>query len=298
MKSNNSYVSPINWYGGKFYMSKKIASYFIKHHMYVEVFGGAAHMLFYKMHSPVEVYNDINSSLVNMFRVIRNQDTCEELIRQMQLTPYSREEYDSCYISNPNDNDIEKARKFMVCTLQSMNSISGGSWAVSKISRRGIAHKTSFYLTKIDENLPNAIERLRSVLIENLDFRKLLTKYDADNTLFYLDPPYMPNTRVSVDIYEHEMTIEDHKDMIDILLEIKGKAVISGYDNYIYKKLTLNGWNKIDLGNYYKPSSTKKIDRGNEVLWLNYDPGRYNPNKFFIKKIRKHDGIKRFESLQ
>lgn len=298
MKSNNSYVSPLNWFGGKYYMATNIVPYFIPHKIYVEIFGGGGHLLFLKPHSSVEVYNDINSSLVNFFRVIRNQDTCDELIRRMQLTPYSREEYEQCLKIENSDDDIEKARKFMTTVLQSMNSTGKGSWAVSKISRRGIAHKTSFYLRKIDEHLPNAIERLRSVLIENMDFRKIIKKYDGKETLFYLDPPYIDFTRVSPDIYTHEMTIKDHKDMVDMLLEIEGKVILSGYDNYIYKKLTLNGWYKRKLGDYSKRSSTKKRDTGYEVVWTNYDPDRYNPNKFFIKKIRKHDGIKRFESLQ
>ena len=85
--------SPINWYGGKYYMAKDIISLFPEHHMYVEGFGGAGNVLFRKEHSPMEVYNDLHSGLYLVFKYIREQN--EDFLRGVALTPYSREEFEN-----------------------------------------------------------------------------------------------------------------------------------------------------------------------------------------------------------
>lgn len=85
--------SPISWFGGKYYLAHKIIKLFPPHSIYVEPFGGAAHVLFAKEPSPVEVYNDIDSGLVNFFRVLRDPKSFGELALLCSLTPYSREEY-------------------------------------------------------------------------------------------------------------------------------------------------------------------------------------------------------------
>ena len=93
---NIKYKSPINWYGWKYYMAKDIIELFPKHKIYVEGFGGSGSVLFRKEKSDIEIYNDINEGLYLLFKILRNEDTREELIRKIQLTPYSREEYLNC----------------------------------------------------------------------------------------------------------------------------------------------------------------------------------------------------------
>ena len=87
------YKSPINWYGGKYYMAKDIIEIFPKHKMYVEGFGGAAHVLFRKEKSELEVYNDLHSGLYLIFKLLRENN--EEFIKRLSLTPYSREEFEN-----------------------------------------------------------------------------------------------------------------------------------------------------------------------------------------------------------
>lgn len=267
--------SPINWFGGKYYMANDIIELFPKHELYVEVFGGAGHILFKKEPSPIEVYNDIDSGLVSFFRILRDENKANQLKIKLDLTPYSREEFYHCRDTWREEQDeIEKARKWYVAVMQSF-STNFSTWSHSKSkSRKGMAQSVSQFLGKIEQDLPNAVDRLKTVQVENMDFRKLITKYDGKDTLFYLDPPYIHNTRKMTYTYSYEMDDKDHKELVEILLNIKGKAILSGYDNLIYDKLTENGWKKISIGQFDK-RSIKAIDKsrekGEEILWLNFE---------------------------
>ena len=266
-----SYKSPINWYGGKYYMAKDIIEIFPKHKMYVEGFGGAGHVLFRKERSELEVYNDLHSGLYLFFKLLRENN--EEFIRRLSLTPYSREEFENSKRWMYEDDEIEKARKFYVRTMQSVASNGGWCYAKSK-SRRGMCQSVSRWLGNIEENLSGAIERLKEVQIENLDILDLIKKYDKEDTLFYLDPPYVPETRKQKKSYDCEMTREQHIELINTLINVKGKVILSGYDNDIYNKLLDNGWKKIILGEFSKrgqKTNNGELTKGKEFVWINYD---------------------------
>ena len=266
-----SYKSPISWYGGKYYMAKDIIELFPKHHMYVEGFGGACHVLFRKERSDMEVYNDLHSGLYLFFKFIR--DNNEEFIRKLTLTPYSREEFENSKDWMFEEDDIEKARKFYVRTMQSVASNGGWCYAKSK-SRRGMCQSVSRWLGNIEENLSGAIERLKEVQIENLDILDLIKKYDKEDTLFYLDPPYVPETRKQKKSYDCEMTREQHIELINTLINVKGKVILSGYDNDIYNKLLDNGWKKVILGEFSKrgqKTNNGELTKGKEFVWINYN---------------------------
>jgi DNA adenine methylase len=86
------------------------------------------------------------------------------------------------------------------------------------------------------------------VQIENRDFREILKLYDTPDTLFYLDPPYVLETRRDPDTkYTYEMTLDDHKDLVQLLLQIQGKAVLSGYQHEVYTPLEQSGWVRHDF---------------------------------------------------
>lgn len=270
-----SYKSPINWFGGKYYMSNDIIKLFPKHKVYVEVFGGAGHILFKKEPSEIEVYNDIDSGLYLFFKILRDENKANVLKQKLDLTPYSREEFYYCRDTWRNEKDeIEKVRKWYVTAMQSF-STNFSTWSHSKSkSRRGMSQTVSQWLGKIESDLPKAIERLKTVQIENMNYKDLIKKYDGEDTLFYLDPPYVHKTRQMTYRYAHEMTDQQHEEMINMLLHINGKAILSGYDNEIYNKLLNNGWKKILLGEYDKRSEkaiNKSRSKGQEFVWINYD---------------------------
>ena len=269
------YKSPINWFGGKFYMANNIINLFPEHKMYVEVFGGAGHLLFKKQPSEIEVYNDIDSGLVSFFSILRNEDKFNKLKYKLDLTPYSREEFYICRDTWKNEqNEIEKVRKWYTCVMQSFSS-NFSTWSHSKTkSRRGMSQAVSQWLGKIENDLPNAVDRLKTVQIENVDYKDLIKKYDSKDTLFYLDPPYIHETRKMTYEYAHELDNEQHKQLVDVLLHIKGKAILSGYDHEIYNKLLENNWNKVLLGEFDKRSEKavgESRSKGQEFVWLNYE---------------------------
>lgn len=267
--------SPIGWFGGKYYMTNKIIKLFPKHKIYVEVFGGAAHVLFKKQPSEIEIYNDIDSGLYNFFKILRNEYKANILKQKLDLTPYSREEFYHCRDTWKNEKDeIEKVRKWYIALMQSF-SASFNTWSHSKsLSRRGMSQTVSRWLGNIENDLPNAINRFKTVQIEHMDFRNIIKKYDSKETLFYLDPPYIHKTRKMTYTYTYEMSDQDHKDLINLLINIKGKVILSGYNNEIYNTLIDNNWNKILLGNFAKRSIKtikEKKERGIEFVWINYE---------------------------
>jgi len=237
--------SPIRWLGGKGRIVAKLLPLIPPHRIYVEPFGGGANLLLAKEPSLVEVYNDLDSGLVNFFRVLRDEEKFARFYKQVRLTPYSREEFYYCKETWENEEDeVMRAVKWFVLARQNFGGVFGNSWGFAvTASNRGMSDVTSKWLSTIDM-LPDICERLLRVEIEHQDFRNIFATYDTEETFFYVDPPYVPQTRRAGQ-YKHEMTAEDHQDLVDILLHIKGKAMLSGYDNDIYKRLEEHGWVKL-----------------------------------------------------
>lgn len=268
--------APITYYGGKQYMYKKIIALFPLHQTYVEPFGGAASVLLSKEPSPVEVYNDIDGDIVNLFRVLR--DRGDELIHKLQLTPYAREEFVTC-LENQCDDPVERARRTFVRFRQSFygKGDTPGRWGYSvSLSRKDKASTVSHWLSAIDEVLPQVIARFREVQIEHSDALDLITRYDTLNTLFYCDPPYISESRVDANSYLNEMTNDEHLQLLKLLLNIKGMAVLSGYHNLLYDSKLVNwAYREFDAVSWSsgKPRTRQgkggKAPRRTEVVWLN-----------------------------
>ena len=259
--------SPIPIYGGKHYMTKFLLPHIPKHEIYVEVFGGGAKLLLAKDISPTEVYNDIDSNLVNFFRVLRNKEQSERLIDMCKLTPYSREEFYE--IRNDIDqttDPIERAWKFFtVCRMAFAGRHKSPSWArcLTRPSRNMALHVSS-YISAI-QDLEPLHERLFSVLIEHQDFKKIIPSCDNKNAFFYLDPPYVHSSRKGKDRYKHEMSNEDHLELVEIILSAKGKFIISGYENEIYSKLEKYGWKKFNYQTISWAAARKKGEKKGEI---------------------------------
>lgn len=270
--------SPILWYGGKGNVKEKLLGLMPSHLHYVEVFGGGASLLFAKEPAGgIEVFNDIDGNLVNLFRVLRDPGKFERFHQMVSLTPYARSEYYECRDLECED-DVERARRFFVVARMSFSGQFGTGWsyAVSNVNR-GMAGTTSKYLSIIEE-LPEIHARLMRVQIENLDFREIIPKYGAAGTLLYCDPPYPKAVKSKLKKYEHEMADKDHEDMVALLLEYPQAAMLSGYANPLYDVLEDRGWVRFDFetachavgktrltGNLGKDSMQTRI----ESVWLN-----------------------------
>jgi DNA adenine methylase len=252
---------PIAWYGGKSKLVKKILPLIPKHNSYIEVFSGSAAVMLAKDVSQREIINDRHTGIVNFYRVIRDPETFSRFQYLVNLTPVSRDEFVFCKNTwKICEDPVEKAYRWFIVIRQSYGSL-GGAFDGSSVGS---------YLAAIDRLL-QIHQRLRSVEIENLDFRKLIAKYDRPEAFFYLDPPYVLSTRTKK-AYDHEMTDKDHEELVDILLGLKGNAMLSGYNNPIYKRLEQAEWQRHDFEVKTSMTSWRKKDNPEAVriesLWV------------------------------
>lgn len=230
----------LKYYGSKFRLAPWIISHFPKHRHYVEPFGGAANVLLLKARSPLETYNDLNNDIVTFFRVLR--DRPRELVRKIRFTPWSRNEFEACCHGTTTKDELEIARRLYCRLWMSFEGgIAKGSFRRHKSGRRSITRDIRSGV------LFNAARRLRHVVIEHRDANKLMTDMDSKDTLFYLDPPYVAETRTAIKIYSHEMTDQAHRDFLELVRSLKGKIVLSGYPSPLYSNgLETYGWKRID----------------------------------------------------
>lgn len=271
-------------FGGKSRLASELVRLFPKHGVYVEPFAGACHVLFAKDRnvSSMEVINDLDSGLYAFYSVIVDPTKFERFHEIISRTPHCREFFEECRNTWRNTADeVLRAVKWFVVARQSYRGILGNSWQVDKQGyRNGTGKSVKVYLSAI-EALRDMHERLKTASIEHKDFRKILKYYDDKTTLFYLDPPYVPDTRRAKKVYEHEMSAPDHGELVELLLKIKGKAMLSGYPTPLYGALECAGWKKIEFDAYCTTSAVitrpnesekdrKKRIKRTECVWMNY----------------------------
>jgi len=237
--------SPICWFGGKGNMVAKLLPLFPTHHTYIEPFGGGASMLMAKTPSAVEVYNDLDEGLVGLFRVLQNKAQARELHRLCKYTPYARSIYNDCRANWKSQADpVMRAYQWFIVARWSFSGRFGASLRTAvTASSRGMSETCADWLSAVDA-LPATYARLKRVQVEQQDFRIILERYDTPDTLFYLDPPYVSSTRKDGG-YAHELTDADHAELVDALLKLKGKALLSGYPNALYDRLVVAGWQRV-----------------------------------------------------
>lgn len=258
---------PVKWHGGKYYLAPKIVPHFGPHQTYVEPFGGSASVLLNKPRSPVEVYNDLDTRITRLFRVLR--DHADEFRRRVALTPYSEAEFAAA--ASPAGDDIEQARRDFVRWRQSLGGRGDAfSFTLHRV-RRGMADVVSGYQSMIDDELPRIVERLRSVQFVNRPAIDVIRTWDGEQTLFYCDPPYVPSSRSagSRDVYACEMTDQDHRDLAAVLNAVRGRVVLSGYPSDLYDSL-YTGWRVVEFDIANHAAGGKVKERKSERLWLNW----------------------------
>jgi DNA adenine methylase len=219
----------------------------------VEPFGGGASVLIRKDPSPVEVYNDLNYDVYEFFRVLSDETMFSQFYRRVECLPYHRAIFlDARDRFRSVDCPVERAALWFIMVRQSFGGDGSkrrkASWgSVVSHSSRGMAGKSASWISTV-EMLPEISARLRRVQFECVDWRDILRRYDTPETLFYLDPPYVSSTRRNGGKdYAHEMTDADHADLVDALLKIKGRYVLSGYPSDIYEPLESSGAMRLDF---------------------------------------------------
>lgn len=235
--------SAFTYFGGKGLLANKLLEYFPDHRTYIEPFGGSAQLLFAKPRSTVEVYNDIDSVVVDFFRLLQDTDAAERFCNRLHLTLFARKTYEECFQTWQEQADVEeRVYRWFVVARQLFGGWKHKSsgWAHSAKKNHALA-----FMNTVDQ-LPEIIERLRHVQIEHESWEYVLDTYDTDYSFFYLDPPYIMDTRKG-GRYQYEMTADDHQRLADRIQQLSGKVMLSSYPHAIYDAL---GWERVDIDTF------------------------------------------------
>ncbi|MBB5462918.1 DNA adenine methylase [Paraburkholderia sp. Cpub6] len=249
----------LRYHGGKFLLSDWIISHFPEHRIYVEPFGGAGSVLLSKKRSYQDVYNDLDSEIVNLFRVVRDRGA--ELLSAIELTPYSRDEFKLSY--EKTDDPIEQARRLVVRSFMGHGSNSHNRATGFRRHSRHSGTSPCSDWRNYPPALTDIIDRLRGVVIENRDAFGLISEQDSEQTLFYLDPPYVMSTRDKGSDYRFEMTDDQHRELAELLHGLAGMVVLSGYHSELYDDLYAD-WAFVDR-RALADGARERV----ETLWLN-----------------------------
>lgn len=231
----------LRWHGGKWILANWIIEHLPRHRVYVEPFGGAGSVLLRKPRSYAEIYNDLDGEVVNLFRVARERG--DDLRRALELTPFAQDEFVLSY--EPTDDQVEQARRTVTRSFMGFGSNSHnkatGFRANSNRSGTTPAHDWRNY----PEAFVAVIERLRGVCIENRDAVEVMQAHDGEETVHYVDPPYVAATRDKGGDYRHEMTDVDHEMLAAELHKLRGAVVLSGYRSALYDAL-YEDWRRVE----------------------------------------------------
>ena len=282
---NQTLIQPLKWWGGKHYLAKKIIDLMPRHLHNVEPYAGGLAVLLEKdpfdqskywgekgyEQGVSEVVNDIHRELTNFWRVLQREDTFAVFQRQIDAMPFSQIEWEEAEVrQNPlTDLNVEAAAAFFVRCRQSR---AGGFKDFATLSRnrtrRQMNEQVSAWQNCID-GLPAVSDRLRRVVILNQPALDVIRQQDGATTLFYLDPPYLHETRATTGNYQHEMTEDDHRELLAVIKQCQGTFMLSGYPNSLYDG-ELAGWRREDFVIDNKASGGKVKRQMTESLWMNF----------------------------
>lgn len=267
--------SPIKWVGGKSRLRKQIIEFLPPHTCYVELFAGAAWVLFGKPPSDVEVLNDIDGELVNFFRVVKYLP--EELIKSFDLELVSRSEFNRlAELDVKKLSEIERAHRFYYIIMAGWGGELKYPRFQTSISDGGHGNRLFGALKHLRERIEPVHKRLSTVIIENLDWEACLERYDRPTTVMYIDPPYPEN---KVNYFYNMQNWESHQKLAVQLNQAKCKWLLSSFDipemrkiyghenNYFIPVQAYSGMSK-------EKNGTERV-LNKEVIITNFKPTGY-----------------------
>lgn len=287
---------PLKWHGGKSYLADWIISLMPPRCQnpnapkpddpgwlhYVEPFFGGGAVLFANDPNGIsEVVNDVNYRLSNFWSVLRSGEDWWKLRDLLLSTPFSADQFDGVrqaahdlaegVIPDLWADSVTEAWWFFIQCRQSMSGrMKNFAPLTRNRTRSGMNEQASAWLNAV-EGLPAVHERLKRVVILNDDALKVIKQQDGPRTLFYLDPPYLHETRATTGEYDHEMNWDDHNVLCSTLASIKGRFLLSGYPNDLYDEWAdISGWNRYGREIDNKSSSKREKEIKTECVWTNY----------------------------
>jgi len=250
---------------------------------YVEPFAGSAALFFnLPKRYEIEVLNDLDGHIANLYRVLQNPETFAKFNHRITFTLYSRADFERAVEilkSQSWASDVERAWAFFVRQNQGYSGNPNcDGWGIS------YTHRNPSCWDNKKRKLYNFHRRLANVYVENIDAIECIRNWDSIDTLFYLDPPYVPETRKDKILYSHDTDVEFHYNLVETLLSVRGKVMLSGYPNDIYLPLEQHGWRRFDRdtvchgivrrrgSRWTEENAYKNHAKRTECIWINYDP--------------------------
>lgn len=263
--------APFKIHGGKYYLKKWIIGNFpddYNEYDYMEPFSGAGNVLLNKTISKEpyrEMLNDIDPGVVAVLRTLRDEPI--QFIKKLKTIEYNEKNFNKALKKREFGSDLEHAVNEFVLRRMSRGGLKK-AFAWSDRERGGQPGDVNAWKTAIDL-LPKIADRLKSVLIFNKSAIGLIKAFNYPKMFLYCDPPYVPDSRVSPEAYEYEMTTDDHIHLAEELNSFSGKVVLSGYPSTLYRRL-YKTWKciKKKIVNHSSQKSVKDVKI--ECIWINF----------------------------
>lgn len=253
--------------GSKWRIAENIVDLIPPHHTYLEPYFGSGAVFFNKSPSDIEMINDLDSNVTNLFQCIQTDP--EQLARLVMTTPFSRELYDKQFDKTIKDTALlsahERATNFLIRCWQGHGYRTNGhkvGWKNDIQGRESMYALWNWY--RLPDWIIQVTERLRQVQIENRPALEVIERFNYSNVFMYIDPPYVLSTRKG-NQYKYEMTDVDHIELLNTLRSSQAKIMLSGYDSKLYNDL-LPDWNKTTMVSHTENGSPRK-----EYIWFNYE---------------------------
>ncbi|MCR1952740.1 DNA adenine methylase [Clostridium sp. DSM 100503] len=255
---------PINRMGGKSRLRKRIINMMPEHTCYVEPFFGAGWTFFGKEKSEVEVINDVDKELINLFRMLKEHpEEVERVLKYEIIARDSFKEYKEMNIEHMTE--IKRAVRYLYL-INSSFAAKGGSFGYGALKK---PNQKIF-----NQDFEKLRDRLKNTYVENKSAFEIIEKYDRPGTLFFCDPPYLGTTS-----YQDEFTLEDHIILRDILSNIQGKFILTINDHERIRELYKDFYIE-EVQVMYSISREKEARKGyGELIIRNYENTEENRKK-------------------
>jgi len=257
--------TPLTYYGGKQRLASTIIPLLPEHNLYAEPFCGGAAIFFEKEPSAVEVLNDLNSEVINFYRVIKEDFV--NLEKEIRISLHSRRLHQDAGVVYENPHlfsPLKRAWAVWVLSAQSFAAMIDGSFGYDK-TRNTTSKKIH---NKREGFTEEYAIRLQNVQIECADALYIISSRDTAGSFFYCDPPYFNSDCGHYGGY----TEADFERLLGALAGIKGKFLLSSYPSDVLSQYSAaHGWHTktiTQLVSVNAKGGKQKVKK--EVLTANY----------------------------
>lgn len=217
------------WPGNKVRSKKEILPLLPYRDAYIEPFGGTGAILMHRNPSETEVWNDLDDGLTSFYRCLRDPEKMALMIDWLECTVHSRTEWQWCKDTWQQCEDLEKACRWYYVITYSFASL-GRNFGTA-------TQRINCLSGKLRDRAPifdPVHKRMKNVIIESDDWLSIVDKYDKEEAVIYMDPPYVEGDQYAYGAAAGKYLVIDHRQLLDRIFEMRGFVALSGYPNDLY----------------------------------------------------------------